>query len=120
MSIFSATKALVDATAVTMTYRSGEVPDDAVFPYASILDPVGDAPALEGDARTLAFRRLLQVDLWQTIEGEDVTLLEDLIDVLDGAPLADGFRLRVSDANVIPEENEIVHHAITVSAVRLR
>ncbi len=119
-SIGGEIKALVDPTAVTETYRTGYVPDDAAFPYASFLDPVSDAPALSGDSRTLANRRLVQVDLWQDEATFDPALLEVVIDAIDGANIASGFGLRVQDAVVLPEPDDIVHHAITVSVLRLR
>lgn len=121
MSTFSETKVAIDATAVTTTYRDGYVPDDAVFPYASILDPVSDAVLLSGDARTIARRRLLQVDLWQREGAEDVTLPDTIANALDGLNVTDGMRLRHVDTQRIPEaEDDVVHHALTLSVVRLR
>lgn len=110
-------------TALTQTYRAGHVPDDAALPYASFLDPVADVPALSGDARTLARRRTVQVDVW-TDEGADADAIIDvLVDALDGAATTDGIRLRVVDVTLVPgpeAEEDIVHHAITVQTPRLR
>lgn len=110
-------------TALTQTYRSGHVPDDAVLPYASFLDPVADVIALQGDARTLARRRTVQVDVW-TDEGADAdAIIDALVDALDGANVASGLRLRVVDVTLLPgpeAEEDIVHHAITVQTPRLR
>lgn len=117
-------KAILDTvSALTETYRQAHVPDGAVFPYASFLDPVSQVPALSGDARTLAFRRLLQVDLWQTREGESDALLDAVVLAIDGADAATGFRLRVENVVLVPgpEEDEgIIHHAITVALSRVR
>lgn len=120
MSIFSEVKALVDATDVLQTYRSGYVPDDAAFPYASIIDPISNATALAGDGRLLARRRLLQVDLWQTEEDLDLDLLDAVLDAIDGASITSGFGLRATDSVLVDEPDDIIHHAITVSVVRLR
>lgn len=120
MSIFSEIKALIDATAVTQTYRRGYTPTDAVFPYADLLDPLSSAPALSGDSRTLARRRLLQVDLWQTEAAEAPTLPDAVVDAIDGVTIASGFGLTVQDLTRVPETEDVVHHAITVSVVRLR
>lgn len=120
MSIGADIKALVDTTAVTETYREGYVPDSARFPYASFIDPVSDGIALQGDAQTLARRRLTQVDLWQK-EPESVGLVDTLVQAIDGQK-ASGFRLSVTDVQRLPEperESDVVHHAITVSSVHL-
>lgn len=119
MSIGAEVKALVDPSAVTQTYRAGYVPDSAAFPYASFLDPLSDAIALQGDAQTLARRRLVQVDLFQKEADFDPDLVEDLIQRLDGARIPSAFRLSVTDANAIEEPDDVVHHAITVSMARL-
>lgn len=119
MSIGAEIKALVDPTAVTETYRTGYVPDNAAFPYASFLDPVSDAPALSGDGQTLARRRLTQVDVWQTEEAFDPALVDAIVTALDGVKIASGFRLRVTDVNLVPEPDDVIHHALTVSVARL-
>lgn len=110
-------------TALSQTYRAGHVPDDAALPYASFLDPVADVPALSGDSRTLARRRTVQVDVW-TDEGADAdAIVEAIVDVLDGAVVTNGLRLRVIDVTLVPgpeEDEDIVHHAITVQTPRLR
>lgn len=117
-------KALIDAAplALTAVYRQGWVPDDAQFPYASFLDPVSDAPALSGDARTLARRRLVQVDVWQDEATEDDDLVDGIVAALDGAVTSTGVRLRVLDVSQVPgpeEDEDVVHHAITVSGARV-
>jgi hypothetical protein len=119
VSIGAEVKALVDPSAVTQTYRAGYVPDAAAFPYASFLDPVSDAIALQGDAQTLGRRRLVQVDLWQKEADFDPGLVEDVIQRLDGAKIPSAFRLSVTDSQALPEEDDVIHHAITVSMARL-
>jgi hypothetical protein len=119
VSIGAEVKALVDPSAVTQTYRAGYVPDSAAFPYASFLDPVGDGVALEGDAQTLGRRRLLQVDVFQREAAFDPALVDDVVQRVDGARIASAFRLKVTDIQAIEEPDDVVHHAITVSAVHL-
>lgn len=110
-------------TALTQTYRAGHVPDDAALPYASFLDPISDVVALQGDARTLARRRSVQVDVF-TDEGADAdAIIDALVDALDGASTTSGLRLRVVDVVLVPgpeAEEDVVHHAITVTTPRLR
>jgi hypothetical protein len=101
-------------------WRTGWVPNKAEFPYASILDPVSEVPELEGDGRGLATRRTFQVDLWQTEEAEDDTLPDQVFAALDGTKTSGGYRLRVVLSTLVPEDDDIVHHAITGDLVRLR
>lgn len=125
MTLGGEIKGLVDGagTTLTQTYRAGHVPDDAALPYASFLDPIADVPALSGDARTLARRRTVQVDVW-TDEGVAAdTIIDAVVAALDGAEVPSGIRLRVIDVVLVPgpeAEEDIVHHAITVQTPRLR
>ena len=116
-------KVILDTVAgLTAVYRQAWVPDGAVLPYASWLDPISNVPALTGDARTLARRRAVQVDLWQDQAAEDDTLLARTIDALDGAKTPGG-RLRVIEAVLVPgpeEDAGIIHHAITVTRAEVR
>lgn len=126
MTVLAEVKALLDQVAgLTANYRAGNVPDDAVFPYTSTVDPVSDVVALAGDSRTLARRHVIQVDLW--LDWGDVShdaLPDTVADVLDGVRISSG-RLRVQDVNLIPEPDiqgrkEAVHVALTVSVVKVR
>lgn len=117
-------KKLVDdaATGLTAVYRQAHVPDDATFPYGSFLDPIGDGIALSGDARTLARRRLIQLDVYQAEETEDDDLVGLVMAAIDGQRTAGGLRARVIDVLLVPgpeTEEDVVHHAITVSLARV-
>lgn len=101
-------------------WRAAWVPNRALFPYASILDPLSEVPELEGDAETKALRRTWQLDLWQKEEEEIDGLPEQVVDLLDGTKTTSGYRLRIVDLRLIQEEDDIVHHAITGDLVRLR
>lgn len=120
MTVGAEAKAILDqaGTDLTAVYRTAHVPDDAAFPYASFLDPISDAPALSGDAQTIGRRRLLQVDLWQTEEGETDDLLDEVVAALDGAASTTGYRFRVTDVTLVPEDDDVVHHSLTVSVAR--
>lgn len=114
---------LDDLGTLTAVYRQAHVPDDAVFPYASFLDPISDSPVLSGDARTLARRRVIQVDLWQDEDDEDDDLLDSVVNSIDGSRASGGLTFRVQDVSLVPgpeEDQGIVHHAITVGLPRLR
>ena len=97
-------KALVDGagTALTQTYRAGHVPDDAGLPFASFLDPISDVPALQGDSRTLARRRTVQVDIFSDEATAVDTIIDAVVDAIDGVSTTSGLRLRVTDVSLIP------------------
>lgn len=126
MTIGADVKALIDGagTSLTAVYREGWVPDDAGFPYGSFLDPISDAPVLSGDAETLASRRLIQVDLYQDEATEDDGLVDAVVGAIDGKKSATtGWRFRVIEITQVPadeDEEDVVHHALTISTVRLR
>lgn len=103
----------------TLVFASGEDLNPAL-PYVTILDPVSDAVLLQGDSRTLARRRLAQVDVWQDEASFSEALVDDVVDAIDGASAAGGFHYRVVDVQNIPEPDDVVHHALTVSLTRLR
>lgn len=106
---------------LTTAFRQDQENDLAVFPYATVLDPISQVPALQGDSRALAVRRLLQVDIWQDSAAFSAQLVDDVEIALDGVAITSGFRFRVVDTNEIPEpEQGVTHHAVTVSIVRLR
>jgi len=117
-------KAILEALgSLTDVYRQDWTPDDAVAPYATILDPISEAQALSGDSRTQGWRRLAQVDIWQARDAEDDSLVDAVVDAIDGAEATSGLRLRVQSTVKVPsevEEDTWVHHAVTVSMARLR
>jgi hypothetical protein len=123
VTVTAEVKLLLDQVdALTAVYRTGWVPDDARFPYASILDPVSEVPALRGDARTLGRRRLIQVDLWteESLAVDSDALVDAALSVLDGAGLTGGGRLYVQNVVLVPDEVAalVVHYAFTLSTAR--
>lgn len=120
MTIIAELKALIDTVpGLTLVFALGENqnPD---FPYVTILDPISNVPALQGDARTLARRRLIQVDIWQAEGGYSEAIVDQVVEVIDGAGGTLGLRYRVVDSAMVPDDEDVVHHALTVSTPRLR
>lgn len=124
-------KVLVDA-ALTGTTRTGTVelnarvfrrraPEGATLPYVTFLDPLSNVPALVGDGRTSHRRRLMQVELWQTVADESDELLAALVGVLEDARLevTGGKMWRLSLDNVVTTADAgdgLVRHVLTCSA----
>ena len=91
------------------------------FPYALVRDHLTENPALKGDRRAMAWRRTIQVSLFQTQADEDPDLLDSVLDVLDGATIVGAMHLAVTGSTRVPDPDPgVVHHAITCSAVRPR
>lgn len=121
MTLLAEVKALLDPIEdLAAVYRAGWTPEGAALPYATILDPISNGVALQGDARTLARRRLLQVDIWQERASEDDDLIDQAVAALDSTPVPSGGRLRVLDSVLVQDEGDpdVVHHALTISIAR--
>jgi hypothetical protein len=83
-------------------YRD-KAPSDASHPYAVFHDYLADTSVLRGDGRTLARRRIAQVDVFFASRAdEDHDLIEDLKTALDGVAItgAPGTTMRVREPNV--------------------
>ena len=91
------------------------------FPFIRIVDHMTEAPAIRGDRRAMAWRRQIQVSLFQRLEEEDPELLDEVLGVLDGATMTTAMHLSVQSSTRVPDpEPSVVHHAITCSVARLR
>lgn len=89
-------------------------------PAAVIRDDISRAPALIGDGRSQYWRQLEQVDVWQDASTENASLVDDVLDTLDGARIV-GRRLRVRLVVRVPDPDaNLVHTAITVEITRPR
>lgn len=94
-------------------------PEKATLPYVTLLPNIGTQPHLLGDAETMAFSRMMQVDLWQKTSEEKTSLVADLRNALDGATIelstGKAWRLRVESDNDVPEPfgTNVVHHSFT-------
>ena len=98
-----------------------EVPEDTPMPYAALLDDISFVPTLKGDARAMAWRRLIQVDLWETAADESEDLHEDILGALDGAQVTGGTHLSVqSSIRAYEPDPKYVHRALTIEVVSRR
>lgn len=110
----SALDALVDSR----VWPADRVPAQPTFPYIGIvIDPFPSGPAFAGDARTMAWSQLIQVDVWQLAEDEDPDLPGAVRAALNGLKLtAPRLRAHVDSQVRAPEEapSNIIHDAITI------
>lgn len=95
-------------------------PEDEPLPIVTFNEQISQNVPLRGDgARPLAYRRLVQVSLFQKADDEDDSLISTLISALDAATLSDttehvlGCTL-VDCQRLYEEQDEIVQHAITL------
>jgi hypothetical protein len=96
-------------------------PEGEPLPHTVMLDGISQAPALIGDNRTMAWRRIGQVDLWEDAAAASQSTQDAVVNALDGAAVAGSFRLRVASADRVYDPNtRWAHTAITLEAVRLR
>ena len=105
----------------TSVYRD-YAPDDASLPFITFRSDMSRTPELLGDGVVKARDQELQIDLWQSLQSEDVTTVESLLAALDGAALTGAdkviFKCKVSDIQRLTEpEEDICHHALTVDVV---
>jgi hypothetical protein len=96
-------------------------PEGEALPHTVVLDGISQTPEHEGDARALAWRHLLQVDLWEDAQVASEVTRDAVINALDGAVITGAFRLRVGNADRIYDpDRRLAHTAITLRTVRLR
>lgn len=113
---------IVDANITNITnkvYRD-YAPDSASFPLVTFSDDLSRGVALAGDGVITARERLIQVDLWQNLDSEDVTLVESLLAAVDSADLTGAdktvFRCRVGDVQRLAQvDQNVCHHALSVN-----
>lgn len=122
MSVRSEVIGLLDGI-VTLGGRNyaDERPEGETLPHAVVLDGITQTAELSGDARTMAWNHVLQVDLWEDAAVATQASRDEVVHALDGAVLAGSFRLRVSSADrVYDPDRRLAHTAITLRTVRLR
>lgn len=121
MTIRSEVVALVDPFVEGRVASDDRPRGGLEFPYALVMDHLTQSPALRGDRRAMAWRRTVQVSVFQTQADEDEALVDDILDALDGARIVGAMHLTVTGSTRLPDpEADTVHHAITCSATRLR
>jgi hypothetical protein len=112
--------AVVGWGGVGLRVWADSAPVNCQYPYVTFNDAVTVAPDLIGDTAIMAWRRTVQVDLWQNSTQEDPALFTGLVAALDTS-IADPsrgvvYRCRVSDTQRIPEPSaDTTHHAITLT-----
>jgi len=94
-------------------------PDATALPFITFVSDLGRAPVLSGDGSVLARTQEMQVDLWQSHESENVTLIESLLAALDSATLTGAdktiFNCRVIDiARDVQADIDICHHSLSL------
>jgi hypothetical protein len=100
-----------------------EVPEGTPRPYAQVMPDVALVGDQRGDgAKAAAWRRSVQVSLFEDLGAESESLKLSVIAALDGhRPGGGTFRLIVESAPRLEDPDyHIVHTPITVGAVTLR
>ena len=93
-------------------------PDSTAMPYVTFDDDLARSPALFGDNAVRARSRMVQIDLWQNLDGEDVTLIDSLLAAVDSADLTGAdktiFGCRVVDIQrFIEPSSNLCRHSLT-------
>ena len=123
MTALPEVKTALDPLFDNRVYRdfAPEIEDEGPsLPYATIALDLDRTTALPGDGGRLATAETMQVDVWQYLADEDDTIVEDVVDALSGLQMAAPFlAVRVDSTARLVDEDEIVHHAVTLRTVRL-
>ena len=121
MSIRASVVALLDPLFAGRVSADDEPRGGMEHPYALVMDHLTETAALRGDRRAMAWRRTVQVSVFQWMATEDPNLLDNVLEVLDGATIVGAFHLRVDGSTRTPDPDpKVVHHAITCSLARPR
>lgn len=121
MTIRADVVALIDPFLEGRVAADDEPRGGMAFPYALVMDHLSEGPALRGDRRAMAWRRTVQVSVFQTQAEEDPDILDAILDALDGATITGAMHLSVTGSTRVPDpEPGTVHHAITCSLARPR
>lgn len=116
-----------EATAVLDPIFEGRVTADEVpkgglgFPYCRFIDNITENDIMRGDARSMASRRTVQVDVYQTLEDETDDIVDRVRDNLDGHAAQAGLRFVWTNTVRLPDnEANLVQHSLDFGIVRLR
>lgn len=121
MTVRSTVVALLDPLFGSRVSSDHETRGGMTFPYVLVHDAITEGAAMKGDRKVAAWRHQGQVDLYQRMADEDQTIVDGVIDVLDGAKVAGGTHLAVQGFNRLYDPDPaVVHHTITYSLARLR
>lgn len=122
MSLRSETVAAVRTVAeIGRAVFADEYPEGEQPPYVVVRDRISEAPALTGDSKAMAFRRLIQLDLWEFWDVATDALPDAIVGVLDGLSTQAGTRLRLQGSTRVQDPDlDLVHTTFTFEVVRLR
>ena len=103
----------------TKVYRD-LAPDGTSTPFVTFSDDLARSPALFGDNAVRARTRMVQVELWQDLDGEDVALIDSLLAAVDSATLTGAdktiFGSRVDDLRRFADaDTNTCRHFLTLS-----
>lgn len=113
MTVRSEVLLLLDSvTALGKRNYADRAPENEPRPYTVVLDHVGQSPQLKGDARTMARRRLFQIDLWENAADDNGVLAATVENLLDGAKLSASLGLAVTESRRLPEPNFGLSHFV--------
>src|SRR3990167_5668494 len=124
MNILSALRAIIINADIATSVSNRVYPygdpgvDVSAFPYITIMDYVDEGIRTTGDADVISKSRTIQVSLWQKTADEDDNLIEQLMDAVDRANLADTdtktLRVRVLGVTrIVERDTAVVQHALT-------
>ena len=124
MDIGSEVRSLIVASgAVGTKLFLDYAPEGEAAPYVTYSDNVVTTPVLKGDGKTAFYERQLEYDLWMTDSADDLAIVRQLRQTLNGAQIttSDTFTstLRVISTNREPGEfsNNLTHYRFTVALV---
>tara|TARA_B100000902_G_C27318629_1_gene922856 strand:+ start:2491 stop:2880 length:390 start_codon:yes stop_codon:yes gene_type:complete len=108
-----------DLSNVTTKVFRDFAPDSTAMPFITFDDDISRVGAFLGDSKISMSTRLVQVNLFQKLDAEDVTLIDSLFAALDSADLTG------ADKNIVgcrvdgvvrfaTIDQNLCHHAVTV------
>lgn len=117
----NAVKARIEALGLGITAHRDRAPTGTALPYVTILEDISKVPDRLEDGVMTTGVELVQVDVWQSVTSENVTLADSIAAGLHGVALASIGTKRVYSALVrnvvrmpIELEGNLVHHVIDV------
>lgn len=101
-----------------------DAPEETIPPYITYNDNTGTSVKLSGDSKTSFYSRIISMDIWQSVQTEDLTLPLAVRELFNGALLSvtgAAFSPRCEPVNLarLPEPlgSNLVHHNVTIMIV---
>lgn len=103
----------------TKVFRDA-APDSTAMPFVTFNDDISRTAALFGDGKISMASRSVQVNLFQKLDAEDVTLIDSLFAALDSATLTGADKnivgCRVDGiVRLVDTTENLCHHAVTIT-----